>query len=396
MRITPFDELEVRYQKLQQQMSEADVEAVLMMQNADLFYFTGSIQQGVLYIPVEGAPIYMVRKDHGRARMECGLEHVVPFKSPKDIPSVLSDHGFTMPKKVGMEFDVLPVSVYQRMSKVLSDCEVVDASHLIRTVRAVKSDYELEILKDAALLVGRAHRRAGEVIREGVTDFEVAAELEFEMRKHGHQGMIRMRGFNSELFYGHVFSGPDSAVPTYSDTPLGGVGVSPSFPQGASYKKIKPNEPIIIDLGGIFDGYIVDQTRMFCVGGLPDNLIKAYEDMRMIQEHAKKIAVPGATWGGVYSSCVEMAEDFGYGDSFMGAAGARVSFIGHGVGVELDEYPFIARGFDDYLLEEKMVFAFEPKVVYPGIGAVGVENTFWVSSDGLKHLTAATEDLVVI
>jgi Xaa-Pro dipeptidase len=205
-----------------------------------------------------------------------------------------------------------------------------------------------------------------------------------------------MRGFNSELFYGHIFSGPDGAVPTYSDTPLGGMGVSPSFPQGASYKTIKANEPIIVDLGGVFDGYIVDQTRMFCVGGLPDDLIRAFEDMRRIQEHAKGIAVPGTTWGGVYDSCCQLAIELGYADHFMGAEGARVSFIGHGVGVELDEYPFIARGFDDYELQENMVFAFEPKVVYPGIGAVGIENTFWVAPDGLKYITAAEEDLVII
>ena len=396
MRITPRDELEKRFRSLQQLMSAQNLDAVLIVQNADLFYFTGSIQQGVLYIPATGQPIYMVRKDHGRARMESGLENVIPFKSPKDIPTVLSEHGLAMPEKAGMEFDVLPVAIYQRLNKVLGGCDVVDATHLIRTVRAVKSPYEIEILKDAALLLGRAHRRAGEVIREGVTDFDVAAELEYEMRKHGHQGMVRMRGFNSELFYGHVFSGADGAVPTYSDTPLGGMGVSPSFPQGASYKKIKPQEPIIIDLGGVFDGYIVDQTRVFCVGGLPDNLCRAFEDMRAIQAHAKKIAVPGATWGGVYTSCVEMAEELGYAENFMGVDGARVSFIGHGVGVELDEYPFIARGFDDYVLEENMVFAFEPKVVYPGVGAVGIENTFWVAKDGLKHITSANEELVVL
>jgi len=396
MRITPALELKERIAKLQKEMRAADLDAVLILQNADLFYFTGSMQQGLLYVPVGNDPVYMVRKDLGRARMESGLEHVVPFKSPRDIPGVLSDHGLELPSRAGMEFDVLPVSTFNRFAKSFGDCEMVDVTHQIRTVRSVKSEYEIAILKDAALLVGRAHKRAQEVIREGVTDFDVAAELEFVMRKAGHQGMIRMRGFNSELFYGHVFSGPDSAVPTYSDTPLGGMGVSPSFPQGASYKKIKANEPIVVDIGGVFDGYIVDQTRMFCIGGLPDELMQAYEDMMQIQEHARVIAVPGATWGGVYDSCYEMAAEFGYANHFMGAEGARVSFIGHGVGIELDEYPFIASGFNDHQLQENMVFAFEPKVVYPGVGAIGIENTFWVSAGGLKNITFADENLVVL
>jgi Xaa-Pro dipeptidase len=260
----------------------------------------------------------------------------------------------------------------------------------------VKSEYEINILKDAALIVDKVCKRAREVIREGMTDLELAAELEFTARNAGHQGLVRLRGFNNELFFAHVFSGTDSAIPTYSDTPLGGVGLNPSFPQGASYKKIRPHEPITVDFSGIFDGYIVDQTRMFSIGELPDQLINAYNDMVAIQEHAKQVARPGVSWGGLYEECLQMACDLGHEDHFMGAKGAQVSFIGHGTGVELDEYPFIARGFNDYQLEQNMVFAFEPKVVYPGLGAVGVENTFWVGNDGLKHLTFTEQEPVIL
>ena len=278
----------------------------------------------------------------------------------------------------------------------MGDCQVSDASHLIRKIRAVKSDYEIGILKDAALILGKIHQRAKEVIREGMTDLDLAAELEYVARRAGHQGLIRMRGFNNELFYGQIFSGPDSAVPTYSDTPLGGIGLNPSFAQGASYKRIKAHEPITIDFGGAFDGYIVDQTRMFCIGGLPDRLLSAYQNMVAIQDHAKELSRPGISWGAVYDSCSELANRMGYADQFMGVKGSQVSFIGHGVGVELDEYPFIARGFHSEALEENMVFALEPKVVFAGIGAIGIENTFWVTADGLKHITFADQDLVVI
>lgn len=396
MRITPASELKNRIQSLQNEMAIHSMDAVLLIQNADLFYFAGSIQQGALYVPVAGEALYLVRKDHGRARMESGLKEVLPFKSPRDIPGVLSDFGYTLPETLGMELDVVPVTVMNRFVKPFGTCRTVDATPLIRNVRAVKSDYEINILKDAALIVDKACKRAKEVIREGMTDLELAAELEFEARKAGHQGLVRMRGFNNELFYGHAFSGTDSAVPTYSDTPLGGVGLNPSFPQGASYKKVGRNEPITVDFTGVFDGYIVDQTRMFSIGELPEQLTKAYQDMVAIQEHAKQIAKPGSSWGGVYDECLEMAVDMGYQDSFMGGKGAQVSFIGHGVGVELDEYPFIARGFNDYELKQNMVFAFEPKAVYPGLGAVGVENTFWVGKEGLKHLTFSDQELIVL
>lgn len=396
MRITPAIELKNRIQKLQKEMDIHKLEAVLLLQNADLFYFTGAIQQGALYVPADGEPLYLVRKDFARARMESGLKEVVPFKSPRDIPNVLAEFGLTLPKTVGMELDVVPVTVMQRFQKGLGECVISDATPLIRNVRAVKSDYEISILKDAALIVDKVCKRVPEVLKEGMTDLELSAELEFCARKAGHQGLVRMRGFNNELFYGHAFSGTDSAVPTYSDTPLGGVGLNPSFPQGASYKSVRKNEPVTVDFSGVFDGYIVDQTRMFSLGELPEKLSRAYVDMVLILKHAKEIAKPGATWGGVYDECLQMAADMGYQDHFMGSKGAQVSFIGHGVGVELDEYPFIARGFNGYELRENMVFAFEPKVVFPGLGAVGVEDTFWVGENGLKNLTFSNHELIIL
>ena len=396
MRITPASELKNRIGKLQNEMAIHSLEAVLMVQNADLFYFTGAIQQGALYVPAEGEALYLVRKDYARARMESGLKEVIPFKSPRDVPGVLADFGYTMPKTAGMELDVVPVAVMHRFKAGLGECTISDATPLIRNVRAVKSAYEINIMKDAALILDKVCKSVPELLREGMTDLDLSAELEFIARKAGHQGLVRMRGFNNEIFYGHVFSGADSAVPTYSDTPLGGVGLSPSFSQGASYKKIGRNEPVTVDLVSVFDGYIVDQTRMFSIGELPEQLMKAYVDMVVIQEHAKQAAKPGVTWGGLYDECLEMACEMGYQDSFMGSKGAQVSFIGHGVGVELDEYPFIARGLNDLKLQENMTFAFEPKAVFPGLGAVGVENTFWVGDSGLKHLTFSNQELIVL
>ena len=396
MRITPAAELKSRIQRLQNEMAIHSLEATLIVQNADLFYFTGAIQQGVLYVPAEGEALYLVRKDYARARMESGPKEVVPFRSPRDIPGVLGDYGYAVPKAVGMELDVVPVTVMNRFQAGLGVDTINDATPLIRNVRAIKSGYEINIMKDAALIVEKVCKRVPEVLREGMTDLELAAELEFVARKAGHQGLVRMRGFNNELFYGHVFSGTDSAVPTYSDTPLGGLGLNPSFPQGASFKKIRRHEPITVDLSGVFDGYIVDQTRMFSLGELPEKLVKAYADMLTIQEHAKRSATPGASWRGLYNECLELACEMGYRENFMGSEGAQVSFVGHGTGVELDEYPFIAKGFNEYLLQENMTFAFEPKAVFPGLGAVGVENTFWVAADGLKHLTFSSQELIVV
>lgn len=396
MRITPTNELEYRYRKLQQYMAEEGLDAVIILQNADLFYFTGTIQSGNLYVPAKGEPIYMVRKGFSRARMECGLREVVPFASMKEIPSLLADHGYPLPVRIGMELDVLPVNFFERYRKVFPQGEFSDAAPLIRKIRMIKTHYEIHILQDAAHQVDKVYRRAREVIREGMSDIELAAELEHVARREGHQGLIRFRTFNCEMVYGHVFSGADTAVPAYLDTPLGGMGPHPCFGQGASWKRIERNEPVIVDFAGSFDGYLVDQTRIFAVGGISDRLRKGYDDMLRVQKRMEELAAPGAPWGKVYDECLALAVEMGYADNFMGARGAQVSFIGHGLGLEIDEYPFIARGFNDMTLEAGMVFAFEPKVVFPGEGAVGIENTFYLTESGLKRLTFSEEELVIL
>ena len=396
MRITPAAELYDRIHRLQAEMAVVDLEAILLLQNSDLFYFAGSIQQGVLYVPVAGEPLYLVRKEFSRARMESGLQQVVPLKSPKELPGLITGHGLPLPKRAGMELDVVPVEIFQRFAKVFPGCEMVGATHQIRMVRAIKSEYEIGIMKDAALQVDKVFRRAREVIREGMTDLELAAELEYAARRDGHQGVTRMRGFNSELFYGHIFSGADSAAPAFLDAPLGGLGLTPAVGQGASYKTIKAFEPICVDFAGAFDGYLVDQTRILCIGGLPDKLRQAYDDMVRIQNRLLEVARPGMTWGALYDDCHRLACDLGYADHFMGNKGAQVSFIGHGIGVEIDEYPFIARGFNEFELKENMVFAFEPKAVYAGLGAVGIENTFRLTADGPRHITFSAQELAIL
>ncbi|HLO26808.1 MAG TPA: Xaa-Pro peptidase family protein [Geobacteraceae bacterium] len=396
MRITPKIELEHRFRKLQHYMAGEGLDAVVIVQNADLFYFTGTVQSGNLYVPVEGEPVYMVRKDYSRARMESGLKEVVPFASMKDIPSILAQYGYAQPKRIGMELDVLPVNFFERYRKVFSDAEFRDATPLIRKVRMIKTHYEIHLLQDAAQQVDKVYRRAKEVIREGMSDLELAAELEYTARKDGHQGLVRMRGFNTEIFYAQIFSGTDTAVPAYVDAPLGGLGLNPSFGQGASYKKIARNEPILIDFAGCSDGYLADQTRVFALGGVPEKLKKGYDDMLRVQARMKELAAPGVAWGALYDVCRELAVSMGHADSFMGARGAQVSFIGHGLGIEMDEYPFIARGFNDMPLEVGMVFAFEPKLVFPGEGAIGIENTFYLTESGLKTLTFSEEDLIVL
>ena len=397
MRITPTVELEYRCSRLQQKMAGEGLDAVIILQNADLYYFTGTIQSGALYIPVTGQPLYMVRRVAARARMESGLKEVIPFSSMSEIPSIIAEYGYPSPRRVGMEFDVLPVALFERYARIFPLATISDASVLVRKVRMIKSSYEIHLMQDAAVQVDKVYRAAPDLLREGMSDVELAAELEQIARIEGHPGLIRMRVFNGEMLFGHTFSGADSAVPAYTDTPLGGLGTTPSFGQGASYKPIARHEPVIIDFSGCCDGYLVDQTRVMSIGNLSPKLVRGYEDMLRIQELMKQMAPQRPTWGALYDECLSLAVSMGYSDSFMGCKGAQVSFIGHGLGIEIDEYPLIARGFDKMALEPGMAFAFEPKLVFPGEGGIGIENSFYLADDGqLKQLTFSDEKIIIL
>ncbi len=377
-------------------MAEEGLDAVILLQNADLFYFTGTIQSGNLYVSAEGEPVYMVRRDFRRAAQESALQEIVPFASMKEIPEILSRYGYRLPKRIGMELDVLPAAFLERYRKVFPDGVFLDVTPLVRRVRMIKSDYELDIMRDAARQVDAVYRKACAVVREGIAEIELAAELEYEARLGGHLGLVRMRAFNGEMMFGHTLSGADGAIPAYTDTPLGGMGLSPSFGQGAGRRRVGRNEPIIIDFAGSVDGYLVDQTRVFAVGGLSGELVAAYDDMLAVQGRMMELMKPGAVWSDIYAACLDLAVEKGYQDYFMGFKGAQVSFIGHGIGIEIDEYPFLARGFNGMVMEPGMVFAFEPKLVFPDRGAVGIENTFYLSENGLECLTFSSQDIVIV
>ncbi|MDD4170132.1 MAG: Xaa-Pro peptidase family protein, partial [Desulfotomaculaceae bacterium] len=365
----------------------------IIIQNADLFYFTGTVQRSHLFIPAEGRPVLMVRRSFPRAVEESALENIIQLHNPKEMIAALKAYCYGEYKTIGFELDVLPVVQYRRYQKIFDPAEIIDISPYIRSIRMIKSPYELELIKTSAQLNQEVFSLIKNMLQEGITELELAGLVEAAARKRGHHCMLRLRGFNQELCYGHLISGINLAVPSYFDGPTGGRGPDPSYPQSAGFKKISKNEPVMVDYGFNLDGYIVDQTRMFCMGELPDHLVQAYTASRAILAEIKKKAKPGVACSELYDVALQTAQTHGFGKHFMGFP-EQVSFVGHGVGLELDEPPVIAAGFK-IPLAEGMVIAIEPKFVFPD-GAVGIENTFIVTAGGLETITDFDEDIIYI
>jgi len=392
---TPAGELQARIARLQQELREKEVQGALIVQKTDLFYFSGTSQQGWLYVPASGAPLLMVFKEFERARLESQLGEVVSLVSPKKIPDQLRQRGLPLPAALGMELDVLPVNLYRQYLSIFREAEIVDISTEIRLIRAVKSTHEIELLRQACALSDRVAARVPELLEAGKTEVQLAGEIEAYARSLGHQGIVRMRLWGSELFYGHLLSGPSGAVPSYLASPTGGEGVSVLIGQGAGFRRIARNEPVLVDYVFALNGYISDHTRIFSLGELPDELLRAHAAMLEIEDTVRKIALPGVSSGDLYERMISLAEEKGYGEYFMGVGERKIRFTGHGVGLELDEFPFIAKG-QTLELASGMIIALEPKVILPGKGVVGIENTHLVTEHGLESLTRFEEGIRIV
>ncbi len=385
-RIFSRSELTARIEGLQKRLSAEDMDGALIAQRADLFYYTGTTQKGWLYVPVQGDPVLMIFKDFLRAKAESGMDQIVALLSPKKIPDILSGLGLPSPGRLGLELDVLPVTLYFQFQEIFSGARIMDISLQIRLQRAVKSEFEIKCIQKASALADQVAARVPELLRPGMTEIEFAGMLEAHARKLGHQGLIRMRRWENSLFYGHIMAGAGAAVPGALASPTGGAGVNSNVGQGPSFALIQRHEPILVDYVFALEGYLSDHARIFCLGDLSETFYQAHEAMLEIQEAVKKKALPGTITGDLYEMMVDLAAQKGYGPFFMGASEPKIRFTGHGLGIELDEFPFIAQG-QTLALEPGMVIALEPKVVIPGKGVVGIENTLLVTDRGLERLT---------
>jgi len=407
-RYVPRQELEDRLARLRKGMEKEGMEAFLVVQKMDCYYLSGTTQDGLLFVPLEGKPLLMVRREVERARVESPLEEVLGFKSVRELPSLIRNHWGRLPQTLGLELDVLPVRDYCRYQDLFPGAKFMDASPLIRDIRKIKSPFEIELMRVAGDIGKKVYQEAREILKEGLvlspalskvegkaegmTEIEFGGLLEAAAKRYGHEGLLRVRSLNYEAYTWHVLSGPSGGIVSQSDSPMGGLGLSPAFPVGASLRVMRAHEPILVDFGTCYHGYQADETRMFSIGEMGKKFMDAYNACREIHDAVLEETRPGADCEAIFQKTLRLAEKLGYKDSYLGPPGLQTRFIAHGIGLELNEFPFLAQG-QSYPLEEGMTFAVEPKIVFPGEGAVGLENTVLVTRDGYEILTPLEQEI---
>ncbi|MCL4462384.1 MAG: Xaa-Pro peptidase family protein [Firmicutes bacterium] len=389
----PKEELRRRKDVLQEKLRSLELDGALLAQNMSLYYYTGTLQCQYAYIPAEGEVYGQIRKNMVRGKQEAGVA-LLALSSFSGLSGLLAEVGY-LPKRLGLELDVLPAATYFRLREAFFGVELTDLSSTVREARQVKSAYEFEQLLQAAKQVDLLHARLPALLHEGKEELEIAADCEAVLRKLGHQGFTRMRGFKQEMFFGHLLSGQAGAVASHLDSPTGGIGVSVAASQGAGRKLIRRGEPVTLDYCGVYHGYGVDQTRLYSIGSLDRQLSLAFEAALAVQEAVSALLKPGVTGGEIYLEALRIAKKFALAEHFMGVGDTQAKYVGHGVGLEFDEFPILAKG-SQHLLAENMVVAVEPKFTFPNKGVVGIENTWQVLKDGPRKICITADTHVVL
>jgi Xaa-Pro aminopeptidase len=390
---TPKEELLQRINGLKEKMAEAGIGFSVIMQNADLFYFSGTIQKGVMVVPVDGDPFLFVERSLERVHAETPLD-ITPIKRDKEIGAILQQKGI-LKGKGGMELDVVPVSVFERFKALVGFEEFVDVTPLVRELRIVKSPFEIEQIKRSGRIISRIFEKAKHVVREGIREIDIDAELVAEGRRYGHQGFLRMRGFNQEMMNLYVTAGATSGIPSNADVPISGLGLTAAIAQGSSLKPVERGVPVLVDYGGGYNGYVTDETRVYVAGDMKERFKKAYEVTKEIVEDVTSFGREGIDCTEIFNRTYQLVKRAQLRDHFMGFGEGQVSFVGHGLGLEINELPVITSRHSR-VLKEGMVFAFEPKFIFPGEGSVGIEVDFIARKQGLERVVDFPIDVVYV
>ncbi|WP_373733416.1 M24 family metallopeptidase [Bacteroides heparinolyticus] len=374
-------ELSNRVKKVQNLLHDLGADACVITSSVNQFYLTNSVFDGYFYIQAEEEPLMFVRRP-------AGLENVHYIRKPEQI----TDFIIRLPKVVLMETGVMPYTTALRLQKALGMPEIIDVSGKMREIRSVKSEFEMEQMRANAKIQSEVYKQIPSLYRDGITDIEFQIEVERVMRLNGSIGIFRAYGERMEIFMGSVLAGDNADVASPYDFSMGGGGLSKILPIGASGVALKEGMTVMFDMAGNYTPYQSDMTRTFAIGKIPDIAYRAHQVSIEMSRWLEQNVKPGITCAEIYDYSLKTAVNNGLEANFMGNT-QQVKFVGHGLGLEINEPPVLTPRSKE-VLQKNMAFAYEPKFVFPKIGAVGIENTFIVTDSGLEKITICEENII--
>lgn len=380
-------DLQVKWDRIQQAMKKIQADACLLSVDVNLYYTTGRIFSGYFYLPAEGAPWFFVKRPNGLS-----YHQVEYIRKPEQIAELFAARGISMPEKLLLEADELTYNDYIRLQSIFNPKETGNATALMRTLREIKTPWEISQFRISAEKHAKTYSEVPQCFRPGMTDLEFQYEIEKRMRQNGSIGIFRAFGANMDIFMGSILAGENAEAPSPFDFALGGNGMDASCPLGANGTVLKEGTAIMVDMAGNYTPYMTDMTRVFSVGKLTEEAYRAHQTALTIQSEIENIARPGVVCSELYNIAARIAEKEGFAANFMGTK-QQAKFVGHGIGIQINELPVLTPRSKE-ALQPDMVFALEPKFVIPGVGAVGIENSFLVTENGIEKLTHFEEEII--
>ena len=381
------NELELKWRRIQQAMRQEEADGCLLTMNMNLYYVSGQVFNGYFYLPAEGRPYWFVKR---LTVPETNQVHVI--RKPEQMPDFFRNLNLAMPRKLLLEADELSYNEYIRLQHVFRAEATGNASALIRRIRMIKTPWEIEQMRISARKHEAVYREIPACYRPGMRDIELQIEIEKRMRVYGSLGYFRAFGSNMDIFMGSLLAGENAGEPSPFDFALGGAGMHASGPLGANGTLLREGTTVMADMSGNYTAYQTDMTRVFSIGKLPDRAYRVHRVALEIQARMERMAKPGVPCAELYRDALAMAGQEGLKDCFMGTH-LQAKFVGHGIGLEINELPVLTTRSKD-ILQPGMTFAFEPKFVLAGIGAVGIENTFLVTDSGVEKMTLLDENII--
>lgn len=381
--LLPPQDLADKLERMRTLMAAQGVDTLFVADNNNKYYLTGRIFSGYILIGLDSILWFVRRPSVFRE------DRMILIRK---VENIVEHIDTTKLGRIAFELNQMSYADITRFAKALNVSEFSNADGILNIARAIKTPYELSLIERSGECLSRVYSRIPSMYRPGMTDIDLQIEIERISRMEGCLGILRVNGSEMELNMGCVLVGDNADNPSPYDFAMGGAGFHPSLPVGADGTVIRQGHSVMVDTNGDFTGYMTDMTRTFTCGKITDDAVKAHHLSIDICNRLAVMGQPGVKASDLYSEALNMAINAGLGDRFMGHR-SQAGFVGHGVGIAINEGPVISPRSRD-ILQRQNVIALEPKFVIEGVGAVGVENTYIVEDGGMRCTTFAPEHLI--
>jgi len=372
-----------RIERFSAELERAGLAGALVMHPVSVYHLAGTGQPANLLVVPGREPVLYARR-YGEL-----------VRASSRVADVREGAGFSavdveLDGPLGMELDVLPAALVARAEKRFGS--VADCSEALWAVRMVKDAAEIAAMRESVTLFDALHEAMCAHLRPGITELELSAEIARALRRAGHDGVVWQHRWDAKLaMEGSLASGPNLSTVSRGPVTVTGVGLGEAFPMGASRRAIRRGDLVNVDLGLNKAGYHGDMARTYAVGELPDGVERLAGICRELEDLGLGAVRPGVTAGSVYDVTREAAIRLGVEPVFQGGG----PYIGHGIGLELDEPPVLGPGVETPL-QEGMVLTVEPKLISPAFGAVNIEDDVVVTAQGCEILGDIPRCLFVV